>query len=146
MTWRDWLREGRVEAHKPTPAEIDAQCRAARRSLGDAGLPGLSPEGRFQLAYAAALDLATATVLASGHRIKARIGHHQLTFEAAGVALGKAAADIIDYLDICRRRRNVVSYAGDEVGEDFANELLKETSRFAELVDEWLEQNHPELL
>jgi hypothetical protein len=81
--------------HQPVRAEIDAQRQAADRSLADASLQGISPEGRFQLAYTAALGLATLAVLASGYRIRSRVGHHQMTFEAAGVALGKEASVLI---------------------------------------------------
>jgi hypothetical protein len=84
-------------------------------------------------------------VLASGHRVKSRVGHHQITIEAAGVALGKEASSLIRYLDLCRRKRNVISYEGDEIGEEQANELLKEATRFAGLIDAWLAKHHPEL-
>lgn len=122
------------------------QLRAAKRSLEDAALAGLSPEGRFQLAYGAALDLAAVAVLASGYRMRTRAGHHQLTFEAAGLALGSAADSLLGYLEICRRRRNVISYEGEEIGQEFANELLHETRRFSEMVEAWLKRTHPELL
>jgi hypothetical protein len=65
MTWTSWLTDGRIEAHAPVREEIEAHRQAAERSLADAALPGLSPEGRFQLAYTAALDLATLTVHAA---------------------------------------------------------------------------------
>jgi hypothetical protein len=107
---------------------------------------GLSPEARFQLAYDAAHDLATIVVLAAGYRVKTRVGHHQLTFEAAGLALGEDAHAAIDFFDVCRRRRNVISYDGAEVSEDLADELRRETSRFGEMVEQWLERTHPELL
>src|SRR6266550_5031586 len=99
MTWNRWLKDGRIEPRKPARAEVEAHRQAAERSLTDAALDGLSPEGRFQLAYAAALDLAMLTILASGYRIKSRVGHHQLTFEAAGVALGKEASGLVKYLE-----------------------------------------------
>lgn len=101
-------------------------------------MAGLSAESRFQLAYVAALELATAAVLAAGYRVKARLGHHQLTFLAAGVALGAEAAEVIPYFDRCRRKRNVVAYDGDEVGEDVAVELVQRVMAFKTLVDAWL--------
>ncbi len=132
-------------AHGPVREEIGAQCRAAERFIADAALAGLSPEGRFQLAYDAALALATVVVLASGHRVKSRVGHHQITFEVAGIALGKDASSLVGYLDLCRRTRNVISYEGDEIGEDQAHELLREAKRFSVLVAAWLAKHHPRL-
>jgi energy-converting hydrogenase Eha subunit A len=145
VTWNDWLKDGRIEAHRPALEEVVAQRRAAERSLTDAALPGLSPEGRFRLAYDAGLALATLVVLASGHRVKSRVGHHQITIEAAGVVLGKEAAVLVKYLDLCRRTRNVISYEGDEIGAAQSGELLKEVARLSELVDAWLVKHHPEL-
>jgi hypothetical protein len=84
-------------------------------------------------------------VIASGYRVKSRVGHHQITLEAAGVALGKEASALIKYLDLCRRKRNVISYEGDEIGAEQANEFLKEATRLAVLVDAWLAKHHPEL-
>ena len=89
VTWNDWLKDGRIEAHRPAREEIAAQCRAAERSLAAAALAGLSAEGRFRFAYDAGLALATLAVLASGHRVRSRVGHHQITIAAAGVVLGK---------------------------------------------------------
>jgi hypothetical protein len=145
MSWTVWLKDGRIETHKPVRAEIGAHRQAAERSLGDAALDGLSPEGRFQLAYTAALGLATLAVLASGYRVKSRVGHHQITFEAAGVALGKEASALIKYFELCRRTRNVISYEGDEISAEQANELLEECGRFGALIDGWLARHHPEL-
>jgi hypothetical protein len=145
VTWSVWLKDGRIEAHRPAREEVTAQRRAAERSLADAALAGLSPEGRFRFAYDAGLGLATLAVLASGHRVKSRVGHHQLTIEAAGIALGREAAALIRYLDLCRRTRNVISYEGDEIGQEQANELLREATRFAGVVDAWLAKYHPEL-
>lgn len=95
MNWNDWLRDGRIEVHRPARDEIVAQRRVAERSLADAALPGPSPEGRFQLAYDAMLALATLVVLASGHRVKSRFGHHQVTIEAAGVTIGRTSSTLI---------------------------------------------------
>lgn len=73
--------------------------------------------------------------------MKARLGHHQLTFLAAGVALGSKAAEVIPYFDRCRRKRNVVAYDGDEVGEDVADELVHRVEAFQALVEVWLERD-----
>ena len=84
-------------------------------------------------------------MLASGHRVKSRIGHHQITIEAAGLALGRDAAGFIRYFDFCRRKRNVISYEGDEIGPEQANELLREAKRFSAVVDVWLAKHHGDL-
>jgi len=52
---------------------------------------------------------------------------------------------LISYLDICRRKRNVISYEGDEIGEDQAVELAEEAARFSVLAHAWLAKHHPDL-
>jgi hypothetical protein len=139
------LAEGLVELHRPSRAEVAAHLRAAERALQDAALPGISAEGRFQLAYAAALDLATVAVVASGHRILSRVGHHALTFEAAGIALGSEYKKQLSYLDRCRRRRNIISCDGDEVSGPQADELLMKARWFSARVMAWLHKRHARL-
>jgi len=107
---------------------------------------GSRPESRFQLAYGAALGWATIAVHAAGYRLQARPGHHQLTFQAAGVALGSPAREHVRFFDLCRRQRNVISYDGSEVSSAQAEELLEEAASFATLVTGWLEREHPALL
>lgn len=111
--------------------------------MADAGVPELSAEGRFLLGYDAALAWATIAVLASGHRVKSRLGHHQITFAAAGNAVGERASILVNYLDNARRTRNEISYEGDEIGNEQAYELVREAGAFATLVDTWLREHHP---
>ena len=109
MNWNDLLKEARIERHTPHRDEIAARGKAARRALADAALERLSPESKYQFAYDSVLAHATLVVLAAGYRVRSRIGHHQLMIEAAGVALGPSAQDLVQYLDRCRRTRNDIS-------------------------------------
>jgi hypothetical protein len=58
------------------------------RDLADASITALSADRRFATAYNAALQAAAMTVLCSGYYVSARAGHHQITFEAAHLAIG----------------------------------------------------------
>lgn len=39
----------------------------------------------------------------------------------------------------------MISYEGDEIGQEQASELLTETTRFAGLIGAWLSEKHPTL-
>jgi len=76
------------------------------RDLADAQISALSPDRRFVTAYNAALQLATIVLRASGYRTSGA-GHHWTTFQTLLEILGESERPRADYLDSCRRKRNV---------------------------------------
>ena len=70
MSWKRLSRQGRVARHATSPAELEALRRLAARGLQDASVAGLSPDGRFLLAYGAALALARLASARAGWRVK----------------------------------------------------------------------------
>ncbi len=139
MTWNDLLSRGSVEKRAPDANELRDLLRAGRRQLRDAGVRGLSSEARFQLAYTGVLALATAAVRAAGYRLRSGEGHHRRTFEAARVALGAPSEVYTDFFDLCRRKRNVISYEGSEASEREASDLLEQGRAFEALVKDFVE-------
>jgi hypothetical protein len=142
MSWNDWLKQGNVEKRLPDAAELRDLLKAARRQLEDAAVPGLSAEARFQLAYTGVLALATAAIRAAGYRLRSGEGHHRRSFEAAAHALGADAHDLTDFFELCRRKRNVISYEGSEASESEAKDLLQNAASFEALVTRSIERRH----
>jgi hypothetical protein len=69
---------------------------------------------------------------------------HRLTFEAAKIALGKPAANLTDYFDACRRKRNEIDYTGAAITTTTeAEELLLHANAFLKLVEDWIEATYP---
>jgi len=134
------LRRGSVERRAPDPREIRDLARSARRQIQDARVPGLSAEASYQLAYTGVLALATLAVRAAGYRLRAGEGLHRRTFEAARAALGGASRALLDFFELCRRRRNVISYEGSEASEVEAVDLLEQATKFEKLVRDWSRQ------
>ncbi|MDP1635847.1 MAG: hypothetical protein Q8L69_14335, partial [Gallionellaceae bacterium] len=67
-----------LERVQPDAASIARLLEAAQSSLADAQLPGLSSEGRFDLAYKAIMQTANAALQANGFRtLTSKPGHHQ---------------------------------------------------------------------
>ena len=145
MTWAE-LRAQRRVAAEPTGRDEIASLRAlATRNLSDASIAGLSVDGRFEHAYAAARALATIVVRASGYRVR-QSGARYNTFQALEAADPDVFGVFAIYFDSCRGLRNTLSH--DTVGvvsKKDLEELLEQLPRFEETALEWISANHPEL-
>ena len=146
MPWEELLKQGRVERAPSRKAELAELRSVAKRSLADARLKGLSIDGKYGHAYDAARALATMVVRAVGYRVRTHRGAHFNTFlalEAADpVQFGRYAV----YLNVCRDKRNDLSYEmAGIVSETEAEELLRETSALELLVEHWIRERHSDL-
>lgn len=63
---RDWLRFGWLKEHKPSRQEIADVFAVADRDLKACRTPGLIRDWQFNIAYNAALQLASAALTAAG--------------------------------------------------------------------------------
>lgn len=145
MTLQQWADNGWLDPHVTSPEEIANLMAIVDRDLEDAG-GGISPDWRFGIAYNAALKLCTILLYAEGYRA-ARMLQHYRTIQALPLILGPGHRADADYLDNCRKKRNIVEY--DYVGgatEDEASELATYVLELRERVLSWLKANHPSLL
>lgn len=105
----------------------------------------LSPDGQFNIAYNAALQLCTIVLLAEGWRPE-KLNAHRRTIAALPVILGKEWQDGADYLDACRSKRNGLEYdAAGRVSAAEASELRGFAVELREAVVAWLGKQHPKL-
>jgi len=145
MTLQQWADNGWLEPHVTSPEEIANLLAIVDRDLADAG-GGISPDWRFGIAYNAALKLCTILLYAEGYRA-ARMLQHYRTIQTLPLILGSEHRPDANYLDACRKKRNIVEY--DYVGgatEDEASELAAYVLELREKVLEWLKEKHPPLL
>ena len=146
MSLRDWLAEGRLRPHRTSAREVEDLLRVVDRDLRDAAIGAISADRRFATAYNAALQTATVVVRAAGYR-PAGVGHHWLTFQTLAEIMGRGEQGRVDYLDSCRRKRNVADYdAAGKVSEAEVDELLREARLFLQNVMQWIRDTHPELI
>ncbi len=131
---------------QPSPSEIAGLLEVAQRELVDAGVAGLSSDGRFGHAYNAALALATVAVRSAGLRVHGQ-DHHRLTFQTLGDIANQRWRDLAQYLQHCRARRNraVYEFAG-ATSEAEADELRQQVEGFRSDLEHWLRDAHPGLL
>jgi hypothetical protein len=144
MSLNDWAKVGWLKAHKPTKPQVASVFAVVDRDLEDSKR-NLSPDGQFNIAYNAALQLGAILLLAVGWRPD-KLNAHFRTIAALPVILGEEWQDGVDYLDASRSKRNGLEYdAAGRVGAAEATELRTFATELREAVVAWLSKQHPEL-
>ena len=144
MSLKQWADNGWLKPHRTSREEINNLLNIVERDLLDAQRD-ISPDWRFGIAYNAALKLCTILLYAEGYR-PSRESQHYRTLAALPEILGDPKKADAQYLDDCRKKRNVVEY--DYVGgasESDADELIGFVKEFKHEVITWLKKNRPEL-
>src|SRR2546428_9718366 len=144
MSLQQWTENGWLRSHQTSPQEVDDLLAIVARDLADAA-GAISADWRFGIAYNAALKLCVILLHASGYRPEKTLQHYR-TIAALPEILGEGWRDSADYLETCRRKRNIVEY--DRVGvvtEQDASELAAFCRELRQEVLAWLNKNHPEL-
>lgn len=145
MSLAAFLANKRIEHHLTSSNELAGLRKLIARDMADASVPGLSADRTFATAYNAVLQLSKMALACAGYRVSSTLpGHHQITFEAAGIVLGVPARPLTDYFETCRRKRNVIDYdSADVTTESQASELLEKAAQYRTLVEGWIAKNHP---
>lgn len=145
MSLQRWEANGWLRAHKTSPEEIANLFAIVDRDLTDANV-GISPDWRFGIAYNAALKLCTILLYASGYRAERQLQHYR-TIQALPIILGVDRKEDAEYLDTCRKKRNVLEYdyAGGATDAN-ADELISFVKDLREDVHTWLTEHHPDLI
>jgi uncharacterized protein (UPF0332 family) len=135
-----------LQAIEPDAASIGRLLDAARRSLADARLPGISHEGCFDMAYKAIMQCANAALQANGYRtLTSKPGHHQTMIQSLPKTIGLEVRSVV-LLDSLRKQRNVIDYSGDMVSQGMADEAVQQAGQLLQQVENWLQANKAELL
>jgi hypothetical protein len=142
---RQWADNGWLKPHRTSRKEISSLLRIVGRDLSDAQ-GDISSDWRFGIAYNAALKLCRILLSAEGYRPSHELQHYR-TLAALPEILGEAKKADAEYLDDCRKKRNIVEY--DYIGgasESDADELIGFVKEFKDEAIAWLKENHPKLL
>ena len=145
MTLQNWLSNGWLAEHKTSAQEISDLLAIADRDLSQALTPGLSPDWRLNIAYNAALQTAVAALAARGFRASRDNKHYRVIGSLAhSISL---ESDLVLLFDQFRKKRNISDYErAGMVSEKEADEMYDLAKELRQRVEEWLKDNHPELL
>jgi len=145
MSFKDWVDKGWLTTHKASPSEISELFGIADRDLKDCRTEGLSADWRLNIAYNAALQLATAALAASGYRAR-RDAHHYRVIQSLALTIGTDRMLVIRF-DAFRKKRNITDYdRAGAVSEHEAEEMFDLARELYHLARKWLEAHHPELI
>jgi hypothetical protein len=143
MTWQQLLSTNRIRAHRTSKRELDDLRTVIERDLSDAGIAGLSADRSFVTAYNAALQTAKMAIACAGYRV-AGLGYHQVSFEAAQLAVGGHVSQLVAFFELCRRKPNTLDYdVANVVSDTEASEVLDKAMEFKQEVEAGIAANHP---
>ena len=145
MSLTEFKQKGWIRPHVTSRQEVQDLLAIVDRDLKDAKVPHISSDWRFGIAYNAALKLCTILLYTQGYRSGS--GSHHMRTIAALPHIGNLRTQTdADYLDTCRRKRNIVEYdyTGGATDND-ADELIKFSRELQEDLVHWLRSNYPEL-
>ena len=145
MGLQDWLKNRWLIEHKTSRQEITDLLNMADRDLAQCRTPNLSPDWQLNIAYNAALQVATAALAAAGYRA-AREAHHYRVIQSL-VHTIEADPGLITQLDKFRKKRNITEYERPgAVSEQEVKEMFALAKNLRDDVENWLKKTHPELL
>ena len=145
MSLQDWVKNGWLVEHRTSRQEIADLLAVARRDLADCQSDGLSVDWQLNIAYNAALQLATAALAAAGYRAS-RDAHHFRVIQSLALTI-KAEGALVAQFDAFRKKRNIAGY--ERVGmtsQKEAKEMIDLAKRLAREVPAWLKANHPKFV
>ncbi len=142
-----WKTNGWLREYSTSIQEVTNLLTLVERDLVDAERQEISTDWRFNIAYNAGLQLATLVLYAGGYRTGRGESKHYRVIQALPLVMGNDFTVIRDYLDNCRRKRNMSEYdAAGTISEKEVNDLLALVLSFKNQVEEWLKENHPILM
>jgi hypothetical protein len=148
MSLQNWLQIGHLINHQATVAEVRNLLGVVDRELADAGVAGLSDDGRFTHAYDAALLLCKLALHASGFEVQKRAaGHHTLWINSLELTLGDTHKGTLIHLSKSSKLRHITLYDHAGVVQKLdADDLVDAARQLHTDVLNWLRSQHPSLL
>ncbi len=146
MSLELWEKNGWLRGYETSAQEVASILALIERDLDDAAKKEISTDWRFNIAYNAGLQLSTIVLYAAGYRAGRGESKPYRVIQALPLAMGPQFSTIRNYLDNCRRKRNVSEYdAAGTISKKEAEDLLQTVREFKIEVIRWLKKNHPSI-
>jgi hypothetical protein len=139
----DWLKFGWLKEHRSSSEEVADLLSVADRDLTACRTPGLHNDWRFNIAYNAALQLASAALAVSGYQAE-RANHHYRVIDSLSHTIGMDAATVKKF-DIFRKKRNISDYErADTISDSEAEDMIALAERLRRDLILWIGKDHPQ--
>ena len=126
------LKTGQLKEHPVDKNEIARVLAAARRSLADTNVAGISAVSRFDIAYRTIMQVGLACLMAHGFRPDTkRPGHHATIIQTLPLTLGIEGRRQ-PILDTLRRKRNRADYEGEDIDDDSVAACVAQAKKLLE--------------
>lgn len=140
---KTWLSNGWLKEHTTSRDEIASLLAVADRDLAASETPGLHNDWRFNIAYNAALQLASAALAISGYTAE-RNNHHYRVIDSLTHTLSLDPA-IIRKFDLYRKKRNISDYErADTISDAEADDMRKLALQLRTALLAWIRKHHPQ--
>jgi hypothetical protein len=106
--------------------------------------PAFVSDWRFNIAYNAALQLATAALAAVGYQAE-RSNHHYRVIKSLELTIGMNVV-VIQKFDIFRKKRNITDYErADTISDIEADEMHRLAESLRREIFDWMSAKYPDL-
>lgn len=140
-----WLANGWLVEHETGRGEITNLLAIVNRDIEKCALDDLGSDWKHNIAYNAALQLATAALAAGGYRARREMQHFRV-LQSLAYTVGTNSR-VIRRLDQARKRRNFSAYdAAGMISTQEATEVVDQARALRDEVLAWLEREHSHLL
>ncbi len=144
MELKTWAEQGWIRKYKPKSSEIRKLLDLADRNIAEAKLGTHSPDWKYNIAYAAIVNIADAALRVCGYRAGQQ-AHHYYVILSLEMTYG-ADTDLVDMLDSIRQKRNIGTYVqAGVISKRDAEEIISITEQLRKDVVKWLKTKHPKL-
>jgi len=146
MTYRELIAKGLLEKRAPDPQQVrQLQVRAQKDLRTAQRVFRIDTDWAYAIAYQAMLRAARGLLMARGYRPRGR-DPQKTVILAAGIALGEPYQDLLNRLDVMRRKyQRVAEESVYPVPRLEAEMALKDAERFLARVMALIRRWHPEL-
>ena len=145
MTLENWHKAGLLKSHSTSAEEIANLLAIVDRDIEESHKPGMGDDWRFNIAYNAILQAATAALRAAGYEPE-RQRKHYYAIQSLELTV-RFDPEIIRLLEVFQKKRHQAEY--DQAGiisDGEAKEIMAIAMQVSERVREWLRAEHPDLM
>jgi len=145
MTLENWHKANLLKLHNTSKEEIANLLAIVDRDIKESQKPDMGNDWRFNIAYNAILQAATAALRAAGYEPE-RQRKHYYAIQSLELTIG-FDPDKVRLLGVFQKKRHQAEYdQAGAISDGEAKEILEIAQQVSKRVRAWLKKEHPELM